>query len=223
VRRIMLVGLAAIIAGCGGPKSTPAISRATSTSTSSSTSASASTSSEPMTLAPPSVAVTMPPPVAITGFGATTSDWNANHVADNTFTAGSVYNPDPSLPTINGHTGARYVTVNGSNGRITNYSMNLHAEPIAAAKAEALHEVPTDAIVLWAQTKDTCYQEVVTSATLAKAIGPTPFGDTNGGVFFEFSKVAPDGTSSYSAGSVNEVIVGYGSLGGPTAASATPC
>jgi hypothetical protein len=172
------------------------------------------------------VAVTVPaaaPPVAITGFGATTADWNASHVADNVFAPGSVYNADPSLPTINGHTGARYVTVGGSNGRITSYSMNLHAEPIAAAKAEALYEVPADATVLWAQSKDTCYQEVVTSATLAKALGPMPFGDTNGGVFFEFSTVAPDGTSSYSPGSVNEVIVEYGAVGGPTPASSIPC
>jgi hypothetical protein len=169
-----------------------------------------------------------PPPTprpssTITGFGATVADWNASHIADADFAPGSVYNADPTLPSIDGHTGARYVTVRGSNGRITNYSMNLHAEPIAAARADVIREVPPDATVLWAQARDTCYQEVVTSATLAKALGSVQFGDTNGGVFFEFSTSKSGVLSAYDPNRVDQVIVNYGAVGGLTPTAAGAC
>ena len=104
-------------------------------------------------------APTASPSPDITGFGATDASWNAHHTADLDFAPGAVYDADANLPKINGHTGARYVATNHSNGRVLAYSMNLMpGTTIVAAKASLLTEFPLDASFLWFSVKDTCAQ-----------------------------------------------------------------
>ncbi len=161
--------------------------------------------------------VTSPSPEAapvakVIGFGATNADWEAHHIPTSVCSPGSCYNPDPNLPQTNGHVGIRYYAVDHSNGHVTNYQMNLVPHtPISAAKAEALQEFPPDVTVVWYQVKDTCSQMEIKSATLGAALGSPTIGDSAGYAAVEFTTLAADGTSGYTAGNINNVFLVLGS------------
>lgn len=167
----------------------------------------------------PSPAASTPP---VTGFGATNADWESHHTAYSGCSPGSCYNPDPNLPQTNGHVGIRYYAVDHSNGHVTNYQMNLPQQtPISAAKAEALQEFPSDATALWYQVKDSCSQMEVKSAALGAALGNSAIGDAAGYAFVEFSTLAADGSSGYTEGNINNLILTLGSY--PTPSDASGC
>jgi hypothetical protein len=171
-------------------------------------------------------APTLGPKVAerIIGFGATTADWNANHVAttDSGLAAGCCYNPDSTLPKVNGHVAYRYFTVNPTNDRVMNYLMDLHpGTTIAEAKAEMLREFPSDASVLWFAVKDTCAQMEVQSATLGNVFGTPSIGDPKGEVFVEVYTVQAGGDAIYDPRNLNEGLLIL--LSKETAADAGAC
>lgn len=80
---------------------------------------------------PPSHAV-------VTGFAATESAWNATHTPDHegNLDPNAVYNPNPSLPEVNGHTGAEYTQVLHSDGHMTGYEYHTTNMPIEAIRTK---------------------------------------------------------------------------------------
>lgn len=172
------------------------------------------------TVAPSAAAAAAASTAAIIGFGAVDSVWEAHHRADPDFAPGSVYDADPALPQINGHTGAHYVAVMHQNGRVLGYTLNFPSHTgIAEAKTAAVAELPADAQLVWFQTLGTCAQEQLRSATLGHALGGD---DPQGGVFVEFdSDAATNGNPSYSPNNVTEAIFLAG--WNPTVADAPSC
>lgn len=234
MRATAILICAATIAASGcGSSSTPAASPVTDTSPSSSSSAALPTaastdSSPPTTPAAPSPAKKkhlagshpQSPGPKLTGYGATTAQWDAAHTAVPGFAPDAVYDADPSLPQVNGHEGTRYYAVLHESGRVLQYDMAFANLPISRVVSQIMSsEFPSDAHKLWFAVKDSCAQMVVQSATLAKALGTTEIGDAAGTVLVEFSSGAAD--TSYDPGSVNDatfMLAGY-----TTQSSATAC
>jgi hypothetical protein len=143
----------------------------------------------------------------ITGFVATDAAWNRAHVADRSYATESAYDPDPSLPKANGRTGDRYYGALHESGHVLNYGYRFRVQPISQAKALVLRtEFPEDVrVVSFRVVGDSCAQMLVRSATLARAIGRRPIGDTKGTALVEFSSgIAAD---HYNARSVNDALV----------------
>lgn len=144
-----------------------------------------------------------PPPVALTGYAATLDAWEATHKPDPDFAPGTVYNPDPSLPKVNGHTGAKYTTVFPLGGRVTNYTVNFAPTSLEGAQAIIAGELPPDAHILWTNRVGTCVQVEYGSATVHAALGNTEVGDA----LAEYSDVRPDGTSTPGPTRFNQVLL----------------
>jgi hypothetical protein len=142
------------------------------------------------------------PSNGLTGYGAIPAVWNSTHTEDHEFAPSSVFDADPALPNVNGHTGAKYTAVDPGD-RITSYDVNFLPLPLSAAKDLLGHEFPADASVLWTQTANTCVQVEYTSPTLRSALGHNQPGDA----FVEFSDVQPDGSSASQPTQFNEAIV----------------
>jgi hypothetical protein len=142
----------------------------------------------------------------VTGFGATTAAWNRSHVADHKFAPGAAYNPNLALPG-----GDAYVAVLHEDGHVLNYDYHFTPRSISAAKTLVLRtEFPRDARVVWFIDKGSCAQMLVRSTTLARAIGKKPIGDKHGTALIEFSSGVAEDT--YNARSVNDALVGLGTL-----------
>lgn len=119
-----------------------------------------------------------PAPVdTLTGYGATIATWDGTHTPDTDFDPGTVYDPDPSLPTVYGNEGARYVSVQPVGGRVTNYTENLGALTLANAESVVGREFPADTRVLWSQQLTGCTQVELASPTLHRVLGDTGTGD----------------------------------------------
>ena len=164
---------------------------------------------------------TPPPPVAaasaVTGFGATDTNWNSAHTEDTEFAPGAVYDTDPSLPEINGHTGAKYTAVLHTAGHVISYTLNLPTgTDLTEAMARTESDLPSDATAVWEAAKDTCSQMEFRSSTLGTALGDPSIGDEAGDVFVEFT--TGDG---YDPSDVTNVLVGLGDY--PTAQDAPAC
>jgi hypothetical protein len=202
------------VAGCGS----------TSPTTTSAGAASPGTSTTPAP-APGSAAPSVVDSGAgLAGFGATFDVWNATRHPDPDFDQYTAYGADPALPQINGHTGARYVTVSGSNGYVTSYQVNYPAHTaIATVLADILRkEFPADASYLWKkQVPGSCYQAEVKSAKLAAALTSEGLGDGTGQVFVEAKSLANGGV--FDASDVSYVMVGTGMLTYPSAGQAPGC
>src|SRR5215471_10916959 len=83
----------------------------------------------------------------VTGFGATESAWNATHTADHEgkLDPTAVYNPNPSLPEVNGHMGSEYTSVLYTDGHVTGYEYHTVGTPIGAIKESVLRQqFPSD-------------------------------------------------------------------------------
>jgi len=130
----------------------------------------------------------------MTGYGATDIAWNAHHRPDPDFDPSAVYNRDPALPQVNGHTGADYTEVSHQAGRVLQYDLHFPNLPVAEAKASVFgSEFPRDARQVWFAVKDACAQMLVRSRTLARALGTKAIGSKNGTVLVEFgSSIASD-------------------------------
>ena len=174
---VLVLFVAGVLAGCGS-------STVGSSSTHSSTQASST---------------------AITGFGATDAVWNQTHKAVAGFTPGAVYDADPSLPKVNGNTGARYNLVDHTNGHVDMYEYHFANMSISAAKANVLRtQFPSDVRIAWFVRMDTCAKMMVRSAKLARAIG-TALEDKKGTALIEFSSGVNEDT--YNPQSVNDALL----------------
>jgi len=143
----------------------------------------------------------------ITGFGATDAAWNRAHVADHTYLAGAAYDPDPSLPKVNGRTADRYYAVQHLSGHVLFYGYRFRGQSISQAKALVLRtEFPADTHVVWFRAVgSSCAQMLVRSATLAHALRTKAIGDRSGTALVEFS--SGDAADHYSSRSVNDASV----------------
>lgn len=171
--------------------------------------------------------VTQPTAPAITGYGATQSDWDKNHQADSRYDSGSVYNATPGLGLDDQHND-KYYEVSAQNGRILTYEMRLpNQSSLTIAKAEVMQEFPSDAQVIWQKTTaGQCSQMEISSATLGNAaiLGSSAIGDPQGQVFVEFQTDSASSSSLnsyYDASNVNLATLNLGSYN--TAADAPGC
>lgn len=140
----------------------------------------------------------------VTGFGASDAVWNRTHTPDTTFAAGAVYNADPSLPEVNGHTGAHYTVVQHDSGHVDGYEYHFASASISAVKADVLRtQLPSDVRIVWFARRDTCAQMMVRSPKLAQTLRAL-LGDKAGSVMIEFSSGANDDT--YNPRSVNDAL-----------------
>jgi hypothetical protein len=141
----------------------------------------------------------------ITGFGATNAAWNQTHVQDPNSAPGAAYDPDPSLPNVNGHTAARYYAVIHEDGHVLGYEYRFHPLPISLVKALVLLEFPSDVHVVWFRAVGaSCAQMLVRSPTVGRALGTKKIGDPKGVALIEFSSGALE--DSYNARSVNDAL-----------------
>jgi hypothetical protein len=185
----------------------------------------ATSSSSSKTNPTPTKSVQSSNAIKLTGFGASQSDWDANHTADSRFTTGSAYNPDTKYAQGNSTTDDdEYYAVNALAGSITNYSMRFVSnQTIDEVEPTVLKEFPSDTTVLWEQllnadSTNSCYQIEVTSPTLAKALG------SDGNAFVElFTEPAPSATYSsyYDPMNVNNAL--FQNLDTKTATDSTGC
>lgn len=195
--------VASVIYGVITDSQTPTPTAAPSTTAPASTQPAAPTTATTRPPAPPPSSQAPPPPVALTGYAATLEAWEAAHKADPDFAPGTVYNADPSLPTVNGHTGAKYTTVQPLGGHVTNYTVNIAPASLAGAQAIIAAEFPPDTHILWTNRVGTCVQVEYASATIHTALGNTDVGDA----LAEYSDVRPDGTSAPGPTSFNQVLI----------------
>lgn len=154
---------------------------------------------------------------SLTGFGATFDSWNATRHPDGDFDPNTVYDADLTLPQINGHTGARYTTVQGSNGYVVSYQINFHPHTtIGTALTDVLrNEFPPDATYLWKRTvPGQCYQAEVKSPKLAKALTGEQLGDGTGLVFLEAKTLPSGGTEGFDPKDVTYANLGFLSITG---------
>ncbi len=125
-------------------------------------------SSPAISPSPAAVAATASGP-ALTGFGATLTQWKAAHTLDMSVPARNAY-----LPRVVGDADGSdtWQVVMAPGGRVNSYTLNLAPTSLRAAEARARQELPPDARVLWRRTfGHTCAQEQFRSATLAAALG----------------------------------------------------
>jgi hypothetical protein len=161
----------------------------------------------------------------LTGYGATQSSWDTNHIADSRYTVGSAYNQNTKY--AQGSSAANddeYYAVNALAGSITNYSMRFVSDQtIDEVKPTVLKEFPTDTTILWEQLLNTdstnsCYQIEVTSPTLAKTLGGS--GNAFVELFTEPARSA-EYSSYYDSSNVNSATIN--NLDVKTMAQSTGC
>ena len=176
---------------------------------------------------PETASLSTPPPTAalttqagVTGFGAAVADWNSAHTASPLCSSGACYDPDPSLPQLNGHVGLRYTVVQTSAAHVIGYTLNFpQGTSQATASAATIRELPSDAQVSWSAPKDQCYQVELASGTLGEVFMAASLGDAHGLVLAELESAS---ASSYSSASVASVTLQMGGFyAGP--ADAPPC
>jgi hypothetical protein len=184
--------------------------------------------STPTPLAAPTQAPPAPPTVAVVGFGATDAEWNSRHRQTPGFTAGAVYDPDPSLPQVNGRVGSRYFAVIHQEGGVLSYSMALHAgTSIKEARTAVMQEFPLDAKAMWFNVKANgglsgpCAQMAIQSRVLGTSLADPKIGDPEGYAIVEFGTDHSDGRSGYDPNNVTAAILGLGTY--RTAAEAPAC
>lgn len=147
------------------------------------------------------------PPNGIRGIGATDAEWEAAHIADSQYQAGSAYDPTPGLGPDPDHTD-RYFAVVHLAGIVFAFTERLpHGTSINAAKRAALAELPKDGRIVWFASLDTCAEMELESKTLGRALADPAIGNPKGRLFVEFATETPAGDSGYSAKNANELFL----------------
>ena len=143
----------------------------------------------------PSDATSAPPPVLLTGFGATQQAWSAGHVLDTDprFHVGCCFLP---IVTANGTQTATWVGLLGITDRVDSYLRNFADdtdEQIAIAMLSA-QDLPPDAVLISNRQGQTCRILVYSSNAVAAQLG----GDTIGvAVVLHSGELVPSGWSPY--------------------------
>jgi len=166
---------------------------------------------------------TIPTQADLLGYGAIDSVWNSQHTMSTFLAPGCCYDPDPTLPQVNGHVAYKYFATEHIEGRVLGYQLDLPPQTrVGNARATVLIDFPTDTQVLWFKVKNSCAQEELQSAQIGAALSTDPnIGDPHGYVFVEFSTNNPDGTSGYEETNINNVIVSLGDY--PTPGDGPAC
>jgi hypothetical protein len=152
----------------------------------------------------------------VTGYGATEAASNSRHTPDHDFAAGSVYDPDSSLPGINGHIGAVYVLVTVQDSRVLSYAMNLLAgTTLSKAVGIARAQFPPGTRLLWTARKGKCAQAQFASATLGHVLAAPRIGDPSGRVLVEFEDIAASGSDVSSPRTFNSASFDLGGTAYP--------
>lgn len=145
--------------------------------------------------------------VVLTSYGATEADWDNNHTADTSTTAGTAFDPTSGLG--NGYND-KYAAMIWVDGRALGYQIGFpNGTSQATAQATVMQEFPSDTTVLWQQenTSDSvniCYQIEVRSPTLGTVL------NSSGDVFVEFQSISTSDTSTsdgYYANNVNNATL----------------
>jgi hypothetical protein len=152
----------------------------------------------------------------VAGFGATTSEWNAHHIADPNAGTNLAYNPMPNLP---GGYSDEYYAVTRDDGHVDRYEMAFSAISEAAAKHLLLSEFPSDAKIRWFKRLNTCVEMEIHSKALGRALSSRTIGDSAGEGYVELVTGMMPG-DGYDPRGVNGAIVSLGSYMTPTAAPA---
>ena len=210
----VVVALALTVVGCGSTSNEATTSTKATTKSTSAQSTSVHANTPTMTQ---HTSTTSSPP-AVTGYGATTAVWNGTHTPDHEFDPEAVYNPDPSLRSVDGHTGAAYTAVRHESGHVLGYEYHFHSVPISEAKAEVLSsEFPSDTRVVWFTTKGgTCAFMLIQSDALRRELGSKAIGDTSGEASVEFGSGPEE--SYYSASSVDGALLDLAAYKSPAEA-----
>lgn len=163
--------------------------------------------------------------VAVTGFGASTTVWNATHQEDHRWARGCCYNDDPQLAPVNGKADPpRYYALTQSHGVLTSYEMRLEpGTTIEQARLKAAAEFPADVAVVWYRVADSCAEESVTSALVQRNLVSSGYATPSDPPYYlvEFDTANPDGTSAFDAKNINDMILN--SVGSATVADALAC
>jgi hypothetical protein len=213
-RLIALAALAVVLAGCGSSESS-----SSSTPAAAARNEPATTASEPATTAS---APSEPKPGELTGWGATDAAWNSAHTEDSQFSSGSVYNQNPSLQEINGHTGAEYTAVIHQDGHVLNYYYTFQNKSISEAKADVLSsQFPTETHIVWFADKGSCADMLVQSDALRKALSVKTIGDNEGTALVEFGS-GESGAESYDESTVTNALIMLPAGANPSGSSTAP-
>ncbi|MBV8162496.1 MAG: hypothetical protein JO265_16380 [Acidimicrobiia bacterium] len=155
---------------------------------------------------PSSTDTTTPASAPVTEFGATDQVWDSRHKPAPGLKAGTAYDPDPSLPPLNGQVAPRYTFVVHDKGRVVQLVEELPAgTAIDQARGFAMQELPSDATVLWFAVKDTCAQLEAQSTALAQALPAN--GDGAGFALVEFTTVEPNGVQDYKPNNIGGIRI----------------
>jgi len=147
----------------------------------SSSSTSSASSQAGVVTTTPAAATTAAPTTSdtsgLSGFGANRAPWDAAHVADTRFAAGSTYDADPRLGESERFDDAYYAVLHDQ-GRVSGYQQRFPRGTTVrkALAAVRQQDMPADATVVWQRELDTCYQVQFRSATLDKVFSVDPSG-----------------------------------------------
>ncbi len=161
MRRAAPLVLALALAGCGSAESHEAVetehAEAVATVTATSTAATTSTDHQQP---------------ALTGYGATNTAWNETHTEVAGYAHEAVYNPNSSLPEVDGREGDEYGDVRHSDGHVIGYEYHFVRKSSVAARREILAEqFPPDATIYDDEMLGTCELMLIKSRTLVRALG----------------------------------------------------
>lgn len=146
----------------------------------------------------------------VTGFGATAAAWNANHTEDTNFNHEAAYNPNSSLPEVDGRPGDEYGDVTQTNGRVTGYEYHFQSESVKQAQSAILRgQFPADATIFHYEPLDTCAIMLVKSPTLTRALG-LPSGTPPAQISLEDVSSETGESAPFDPASVNLAIVSKG-------------
>jgi hypothetical protein len=148
----------------------------------------------------------------LTGFGATSAEWNAHHRTDTTKAPGAAYLPYISGPA--GLSGDQYHSVQVTAGRVISYGITLpQGTSLTAAEQFLAAQLPSDAKLTNAFTGPaagggSCLLLNYQSPTVGRVLGAAPIGDPRGTVGTELSTLAVGGSAaSLDRGNVNSGII----------------
>lgn len=116
---------------------------------------------------------------------------------------------------------AGYSNVTAQGGRVVEYTVSTGTISLAAAIKRTKRELPADTREIWATARGHCYQVELTSPTLDGVLSSPAIGDSGGGVLAIINTLLPNGSATFRATGVNQVMLAPGTY--PEPADAPDC